>query len=261
MSDTDTSARDVQKNKHALGLKKSDWDEIFNYLRRRPQTLFFSRDLRVYIAKKRAGMFASFQRTASNPSGKAIDITIPHNKRMMDNFVESHVERLIRPLSVIDPVYEKASNMRVLSIGPRNEMEIFNLIAHGFHPENISAIDQVSNSPLIDIGDMHAIPHPDNSFDVMINGWALPYSTDHQTAVNEMCRILKPGGLFCIGFTRIPPGTDEFKRAEADGGINNTHSDDILRLIGEERIDEVAFRHDPLDKSRKGVILLIVRLK
>ena len=247
-------------SQHRSYLTADDWDDIIKRFKRRPQDMFHTRYVRVLVAQRRAeafGLSEEFQGSLD----KAVEVTVSHNKRNMEHFVEAHVVRVLRPLSVIDPVYNNAESLSVLSIGPRNEMEIFHLMAMGFHPNNIEAIDLVSNSPMIKVADMHDIPYEDNRFDVAVSGWALPYSKDHQKAVDEMVRVLKPGGLFCIGFTRIPPEDDRAKVVAEDGSINHASSQEILDLIGPEHVGEVAFSHDPLDKSADGAIVLIVRIK
>ncbi len=245
---------------YGLHLRPEDWAEIMNRFKRRPLDMFHIHHVRVMVAQRRAEVLGLSKQFDGNPEN-AVDETIPHNKLNMEHFVESHVVRLLRPLSIIDPVYKEAGSLSVLSIGPRNEMEIFHLMAMGFLMRNIQAIDLVSNSPFIQVADMHDTPFEDSRFDVAVSGWALPYSKDHQKAVDEMVRVLKPGGLFCMGFTRIPPEDGRAKKVADDGSINHAASDEILDLIGRDNIEEVAFRHDPLDKSQDGAILLIVRIK
>ncbi len=247
----------TQHNSH---LKPDDWLAIMRKFQRRMQDMFHVDHVRILVAERRAEAFGTLKEFQGSLE-QVVDLTIPYNKRNMENFLESQVVRIIRPLSVIDPVFKSAKDLSVLSIGPRNEMEIFHLWALGFQPKNIKAIDLVSNSPLIDIADMHDIPYEDSSFDVAVSGWALPYSKDHQKAVDEMVRVLKPGGLFCIGFTRIPPEDERARKVERDGSVNHTSTDDILRLIGPANVGDVAFSHDPLDQDEDGAIVLIVRIR
>ena len=46
------------------------------------------------------------------------------------------------------------------------------------------------------IADARKIPFPDNSFDVIISMDFLEHVTEVQEVVNEISRLLKPGGLF-----------------------------------------------------------------
>lgn len=92
----------------------------------------------------------------------------------------------------------------VLSIGPRNEGEIFLLKAHGF--KNVRAIDLLSYSPLIRIMDMHKMEFPDNSFDVILAGWVVAYSHDLEKCAKEMVRVARPGATFALSYSDNPPG-------------------------------------------------------
>ena len=103
-----------------------------------------------------------------------VDFAFRYNEGHMNRFLESHVVRLIRPLSIIDPIYENVATAKLLSVGPRNENEIFHLCAYGFDIMNIEAIDLVSNSPLVRIMDMHELQYADAAFDVVISGWRCP---------------------------------------------------------------------------------------
>ncbi len=187
-----------------------------------------------------------------------VDFAIRYNEGHMNRFLESHVVRLIRPLSIIDPIFENAATAKLLSVGPRNENEIFHLCACGFDIMNIDAIDLVSNSPLVRIMDMHDLQYADETFDVVVSGWTLPYSRDPKRALSEKLRVLRPGGLLCVGLTRVPPESADHQNLQNAGATSYLSADQILGDIGEASV-EVAFRHEPLDHLRKGAILLIVR--
>ena len=78
-------------------------------------------------------------------------------------------------LNSIKKKYNKSElkNLKVLSIGPRAEGEIFNIFAHGFELKNIIGLDLFSYSPLIKLGDMHRLEFDDEEFDVVLMGWCL----------------------------------------------------------------------------------------
>ncbi len=84
--------------------------------------------------------------------------------------------------------------------GPRDEIEIFSLLAHGIKQENIKALDLITYSELVQAADMHEIPFPDNEFDVVIGGWVYTYSKEIKSALKESVRVLRPGGLLAIGW-------------------------------------------------------------
>ena len=196
--------------------------------------------------------------TLEEETHKIIDGAINYNRNHMNNFLESHVVRLIRPLSIMNPVYERASELKVLSVRPRNENELLHLAAYGFDLDNIEAIDLVSNSPRVRIMDMHHLEFPDNKFDVVISGWVLPYSREPGLALAEKMRVLKPGGLFCCGLAREPPGSDGAKMVHREGSVNYLSARQLIADIPTS-LERVEFRQEPLDPSRKGAILLIVR--
>ncbi len=92
-------------------------------------------------------------------------------------------------------------NLKVLSIGPRAEGEIFNIFAHGFEFKNIVGIDLFSYSPLIKLGDMHNLNFNDEEFDIILMGWCLAYSNNKKKALSEANRVLSKNGLLVIGYT------------------------------------------------------------
>ncbi|MBT5265351.1 MAG: hypothetical protein HOL85_10995, partial [Rhodospirillaceae bacterium] len=86
------------------------------------------------------------------------------------------------------------------------------------------------------------------------------YSRNPKQALAEKIRVTKPGGLVCVGLTRVPPGDDGAQQLADEGAKNYLSTDEILEDMG-SAATSVAFRHDPLDPSKKGGILLIVRVK
>lgn len=125
--------------------------------------------------------------------------TIEHNMRGVGELAAPRSHLLIRPIVSIDDVARNIKTMRVLSIGPRVEGEIYNLMGYGFRRRNIVGLDLFSYSPYIQVGDMHEMPFPDDSFDVVISGWVLNYSDNKQKAADEMRRVTRPGGFIAVG--------------------------------------------------------------
>ena len=78
------------------------------------------------------------------------------------------------------------------------------MIAAGFLPENIRGLDLISYSDFVDLGDMHAMPYDDNSFDVIIIGWVLGYSNDVAKVAQEILRVTRPNGVIAIGNQLTP---------------------------------------------------------
>lgn len=163
---------------------------------------------------------------------------------------------LISPLKSIDFVNFKKS--KVLSVGPRVEGEIFNLVGHGFKLKNIESIDLQSYSKLIKLGDMLDIPYDDNLFDVVICGWVLSYTNKIQESVNELIRVTKNKGLICIGIS------------DKDSKLTSaalSSSEEITNYFG-DYLNEVYFKYHPGDikvktkqqlKSFRSVIVVEIK--
>lgn len=140
--------------------------------------------------------------------------TIEHNLEGVYNDLSSaRSSRIIKPLSCLERFRPLAVNQRpeavirdincevsipLLCIGPRTEAEIFLLWANGFHLESIEAIDLISYSPLIRLGDMHNLPYHDNQFECVLCSCTIVYSADIKLAVQEIKRVLKPKGVIAI---------------------------------------------------------------
>ena len=99
--------------------------------------------------------------------------TIEHNMRGTGELAAPRSHTLIRPLLSIASISRNIKQLKVLTIGPRVEGEIYNLIGYGFGRKNIVGLDLFSYSPYIAVGNMHAMDFDDNTFDVVISGWVL----------------------------------------------------------------------------------------
>jgi SAM-dependent methyltransferase len=169
--------------------------------------------------------------------------------------------RLIRPLSVIDHVSKDA---RVLSVGCRFETELLYLIGHGFRADRVRGLDMISYSPWVDVGNMHDMPYEDDSWDVAILGWVLPYSDEPERAAAEVTRVLVDGGVVAVGLSWYPER--ELRRLDAAGtlvgGVETRIQtvDQILGVFG-NHVDEVIFRHDAVDPEAEGVCMVIFTIK
>ena len=114
------------------------------------------------------------------------------------------VSSFLRPLRLIAPLraisgFRVNSEKKVLVIGPRSESELLGLYGLGFLPENVDAIDLLSYSPHIKIGDMHELPYEDNTFDLIVAGWVLAYSTKNRLVAEEIMRVGKSDAWVAIG--------------------------------------------------------------
>jgi hypothetical protein len=224
--------------------------------------------IRYVVALVRYVWFAGVLRRMRSLNAPSADIathTVMHNLKGIKDLAGSRSGKLIRPLSVIDPVVHLGSAARILSIGPRTEGELLNLLAHGFCREQIKALDLISYSPWVDIGDMHAMPYADGSFDVVIVGWTIAYSENPRKAVQEIIRVARDGAVVAVGVEYHPRSVEELE-AESGytaGSRRRIRSTQELVELFVDRADKVYFAQDirPEDEDKLGSIVLIVSVR
>lgn len=204
----------------------------------------------LYLARIRRAVRAS--------ADNAAVIGDEHSMRMLLRGKTSNRPlRLIRPLSVIDVVSKDA---RVLSVGCRFETELLYLVGHGFSPRNVRGLDMISYSQWVDIGNMHAMPYGEDSWDVVILGWVLSYSDDPHLAAKEVIRVCRDGGVVAIGVAYYPRWRIE-ELEEAGSAISGSGEriqtvEGILALF-EGKVGRVFFQHDAVDEDDEGACMVI----
>lgn len=145
-------------------------------------------------------------------------------------------------IKAIGRVNTNIGRLDALSIGPRSEIEIFGMMAAGFHPDRIKAVDLFSYSPYVELGDMHQLPYPDNSFDVVFLGWVLSYSRDQAAVVRELVRIGRDRAIIVLAGDY---SDDRRDRSTFNSETTYMQScQQLLALFG-DRVGKVYFRHDP----------------
>ncbi|MGE4062696.1 MAG: class I SAM-dependent methyltransferase [Rhodospirillaceae bacterium] len=233
-----------------------------------PKDMLLSESVRRYVAqrrweKDRKKHLEIFQ----HQNLGAMPGTIEHNRRELDEALfgsSKRTLRLLHPLTALEPCYSRPEETRVLSIGPRTEMELLHLIGLGFDMNKVRAVDLISCSPWIDLGDMHQLPYPDKSFDVVLSSWVLNYSNQPQLAVDEMCRVCVDGGLIAIGLTYDPKfGRHHISNAPGEKDIVGSmqrSAADLADLIG-DRLIQICFQDEPQRDDEKGAVMLIARIK
>lgn len=169
-------------------------------------------------------------------------------KNFFNIFAGKRAQLLINPINSCTFINKKTS--RILSIGPRNEAEIFCLIANNFDKKNINSIDLFSYSPLIQVGDIHNIKFPDNSFDIILCGWVLAYSYNINKAISEIIRVSKNNSIISIGSSI---GKEVDKRL-TNSEILKYFSDNLYKIIF--NVDEKDF----LDKTNNMHSILCLRI-
>lgn len=250
-------------------IDKHDINPLLAIASARPESLMNIEACRQYLAAvrfHRRGQTETLKTLSAGVMPGAIDHNLQETQQGL--FGSSRrTQRLLGPLSALDPVYSHAGNLKVLSIGPRTEMELLHLMGIGFREENIRGLDLISTSPLIDVGDMHAMPYPDNSFDVVISGWVLTYSKTPGKAIQEIVRVCKPGGLIAIGTTYAPDYGKGYVAGTKDdpenivGSMFRWHSE-FTKYIDELGVPfTVVFKESPPSDNTKGPVMMIARVK
>jgi hypothetical protein len=128
------------------------------------------------------------------------DHVLPHTAEYNELSLRSSVgldrgSIVIYPLRSMGWVNENISNLTVLVVGARAEAELFALLSAGFRAENITMVDLVSYSPFVEIGDMHDMRFPDDTFDIVLLSHVISYSASPRKAAHELARVAKHGGL------------------------------------------------------------------
>jgi len=139
-------------------------------------------------------------------------------------------------------------------------MEIYCLLSVGFDLRNISAIDLISSSPLIELGDMHALRFSDSEFDVVISAWVINYSHDPEKALAEYSRVLKKGGLLAIGSTADSDHT-VIRSAAGDvpgdiAGCSFATTEDIMLRIPKIYDFKICLSQDSCEDTNRRVLLI-----
>ena len=159
--------------------------------------------LSYYIAKLRFNWYVKVRSRLQKFAGvKSGTTALDYSKAAFTNM--NFDTRIFWPMFALcsAPDLKKDS---LLILGPRFETEIFLARAIGFRKEGIVAIDTFTYSPLIQSGDMHALPFPDNSLSAIICGWTMSYSLEPARAADEMFRVLKPGGYVVLAVQKVAP--------------------------------------------------------
>ena len=210
---------------------------------RDPEALLQLRVVRQLVANDRASHFFSRNTLRKTEGGKEVARgTIEHNLDGARRAADYDRPMLMANVAcAIEKVRRNIDRMDVLSIGPRSEIELFALRAVGFSWEHIKAMDLLAYSPYVQTGDVHAIPFPDNSFDVLFLGWVLAYSKDQGKAISEVIRVLRPGGIAVVASDY---SSDETHTRNVVDSTHMQTSEQMLALFG-DHVRYVYFRHDP----------------
>jgi len=195
-------------------------------------------------------------------SGHASEHAVAHNLRnLLLGPAGIRTLSLVRPVSVIE-VLGPCSEQKLLAIGPRSEAEMLRIWAHGYQLSNLRGLDLISYSPWIDLGDMHAMPYADSSFDVVLCGWVLAYSENKRQAVQEIVRVLRPGGVAAIGVEYNQKTDDEVQREDGylAGSRERLISIESILSLFDDHVGHVYFNHPAAPRGTDPIANLIVIL-
>ena len=218
--------------------------------------------VRGVVASVRYIFFAVILRrmkTLEPSTGDVTVNTVSHNMKNVGTFYEFAVARsnlLLLPLSAI----RLSKSAPVLSIGPRTEGELLNLMGMGFF--NFRALDLISYSPWVDLGDMHAMPYKDNQFGIVIMGWVIAYSNNRKKAAEEVLRVVCDGGIIAVGAEYVNRQPEEISQS-IGYELPITPVQSVAEILGYfgASVDRVYFTNDrpahPCDKCDLMVIFSV----
>jgi len=199
-------------------------------------------------------------------TGDVAPNTVSHNMRGMFDLAVERSLRLIWPLTAIETIRNRIPDVQLLSIGARTEGELYNLYAAGFKKRNVTAVDLISYSPRVRLGDMHALDLPDNSFDATMVGWVLAYSDSKEKAAKEIVRVTKPGGVVAIGSEWHRSSVNEIAAELGYMPASSSRIDSMESLISlfGDNVDHIYFNHDQSwvePHQELGDFLLLFRVR
>ena len=272
------SSSNAGKMPRQLDLTQEDWDQVIKYVGSNPSELLQIPTIRAMLARSRLERVdPKAIETFDTAGGPVHAHTLEHNLNNLKKMeAADRPSILVYPLRGIEYILRNARDLRVLTVGPRSESEIFSLIAAGIAPQNITGLDLISYSDFVELGDMHAMPFDNDSFDIVIAGWVLAYSADNRKVAREILRVARPGAHIAIGcatesadeapaFEQARTATGGVKAKSGDGGKTLSvffNTEQILRLF-EGSIDTVIFRQDPHPALRheRANATVVFRLK
>jgi len=230
-------------------------EKAIGYLIKNPVKILQISDIRSYLSSVSTNHKISNGEVKTINSDSAIIGTVEHNYNGLKNLAGFDRGSIL--VNTFLSLYREIlpEEARFLSIGPRNECELYSIISHGINPEQIYGIDLISSDPFVISGDMHQMPFEDNFFETIFVGWVLAYSNDLAKACAEIVRVARNDAYIIIGcdFNGFQY-TDKGVLDEKYGTFNNT--DDIFNLFGElvgEKIIQRNARFPYNDTERKIV--------
>jgi len=109
---------------------------------------------------------------------------------------KSGIDRKRNFIGIIHDQIDLTKKQSALIIGAANKNEAKILAGYGI--KRIVEIDIIANHPGIMEMDMHDLKFSSNDFDYVQIFHCLEHSYNYHTVINEICRVLKPGGHIVI---------------------------------------------------------------
>ena len=193
--------------------------------------------IRIFFCKTRFRFLKKNMRFYTGKLDSNGDITVSHNLGALQHDAAfgmgGRMALLIQPTSCL---LRDIQNPKVLIVGPRTEDDIFWAKSLGMHDS--IGLDLFSYSNLIELGDIHHTSYASNTFDAIILGWVISYSSKPELLIQECKRIVKNNGLLCFGIESLPDFRDKSKPNPRINKLNSVN--DIEQITSEKTI----FLHD-----------------
>ena len=250
---------------------------LIDYLKQKPLNFFKLPDICTIIAASRLKQVSQsdiqvYESADQRGSSHAIDNTVDYSLiklQKLSGYTRPHL--LVNALQMAGQFRLQADQAKILSLGPRSEVEIMALMSVGAQQQNITAVDLISYTPFIELGDMHDLRFEANRFDVVIAGWVLAYSANPQQAMQEILRVAKPGALVAVGIEVSHPEKAKARQSASQGtdsmepvivGTPFHTTADVLALAG-DAVDQVIVCSEPFLPNSESVdnIILVFSLK
>lgn len=146
----------------------------------------------------------------------------PMYHRMFPNlhWLPSYKSAVVNDLGCHSEYRDRVFKELVASSTGKKCLQIGVMFGAKFAPHWIS-VDLFDKSPLIDFNyDVHDMPFPDGSFDIVVCNAVLEHVPYPQKAIKELVRVLKPGGEIWIEIPWMQPFHEvpkDYWRATPDG--------------------------------------------
>lgn len=119
--------------------------------------------------------------------------------QLQRTMAQRHRHNSLRSPHLIDSIMDHvtpAPGQKVLCIGCRDTNELDYFRSKGM--SHVTGIDLFSNSPDVQVMDMHNMTFPDDEFDVIYSSHSLEHAYDPAQVIAEIVRIARPGALVGI---------------------------------------------------------------